>query len=94
MQEQREREQIVQGNQYLRPEVDQKKGTRLTGDQLILFLACVIKCTDQAKNKTEEIKIIVKEVEKVLGVKDVSWEQINERLEVDGSPGSAEESTS
>lgn len=42
-------------SQSLRSEVDQteKSNTALTGDKLILFIAYVINCDDQAKNKTK-----------------------------------------
>lgn len=61
--------------------------TELTVHKLILFIACVINCTDQAKHKTEKIKITVRGAEQFLALKDVSWEQINKRLEVDGKTG-------
>ena len=56
----------------------------LTMDKLVLFMAYVINCADQVKQKTEKIKIIVRAAEKYLGVKDVSWEQVNRKLEGDG----------
>ncbi|XP_037531028.1 uncharacterized protein LOC119408303 [Nematolebias whitei] len=39
-------------------------------ENLVLFIAYVINCTVQAKNKTEKIKIIVKGAEKFLGFKE------------------------
>ncbi|XP_027895304.1 uncharacterized protein LOC114158190 [Xiphophorus couchianus] len=56
-------------------------------EKLILFVAYVINCTDQAKHKTEKIKIIVRGAEKFLGFKEGSWENINKKLEVDGRSG-------
>lgn len=56
----------------------------LTVDKLMLFIAYVINCSDQVKHKTEKIKIIAKGAEKFLGIKEVSWEQINKRLEIEG----------
>lgn len=61
-----------------------KTHTELTADKLIVFIAYVINCTDQVKHKTEKIKIIVKGAEKFLGLKEVSWERINKKLEADG----------
>lgn len=63
----------------------------LSVDKQILFIAYVINCTAQVKHKTEKIKIIVKGAEKVLTVKDLSWEQINKKLESDGKPGTSGE---
>ncbi len=59
----------------------------LTVDELILFIAYVINCTDQVRHKTEKIKIIVKGVEKLLGINNISCENTNKRLEVDGKSG-------
>lgn len=56
-------------------------------DKLVLFMAHVINCADQVKQKTEKIKIIVRAAEKYLGVKDVSWEQVNRKLEGVGRQG-------
>ena len=56
-------------------------------DKLILFVAYVINCADHVKHKTEKIKIIVEGAEKFLDMKDLSWEQINRRLEEVGKPG-------
>lgn len=36
----------------------EKHDTGLTPDKLILFIAYVINCADQAKHKTEKIKIL------------------------------------
>ncbi len=52
-----------------------------------MFMAYVIKCTNQVKQKTEKIKIIVKGAEKFLNMKEISWEQVNKRLEDDGRSG-------
>ena len=60
--------------------------TELGMDTLILFVASVINCADQVKHKTKRIKIIVIGAEKFLDMKDLSWEQINRRLEEDGKP--------
>ncbi len=59
----------------------------LTVDGLILFIAYVINCTDQVRHKTEKIQIIVKGAEKFLGINNISWENTNKRLEVDGKSG-------
>lgn len=56
------------------------ESNKLSMDNLIVFLAYVINCADQAKHKTDKIKIIVKGAEKYLGV-NISWEQVNKRLE-------------
>lgn len=58
-----------------------------------MFIAYVITCTDQVKHKTEKIRIIVKGAEKFWGIKDVSWEHINKRLEADGKPGGPSDRT-
>ena len=63
-------------------------------EKLILFIAYVINCTDQAKHKTEKIKIIVRGAEKFLGFKEGSWENINKKLEEDGRPGPSGENGS
>ena len=52
---------------------------------MVLFMAYVINCVEQVKQKTEKIKIIVRAAEKYLGVKDVSWVQVNRKLEKDSS---------
>lgn len=52
-------------------------------------MAYVINCTDEAIHKTEKIKIIVKGAERFLGLKDVSSENNNKKLEADGKPGSS-----
>lgn len=52
----------------------------LLTDKLILFLAYVINCSDQAKTKTEKIKIIVKAAAKFLDMKELSWEKIQADL--------------
>lgn len=62
-------------------------------ENLVLFIAYVINCTDQAKNKTEKIKIIVKGAEKFLGFNEGTWEEINKKLEVDKKSGTANESS-
>ncbi|MEQ2228384.1 hypothetical protein ILYODFUR_008287 [Ilyodon furcidens] len=54
--------------------------------KIILFIAYIINCTDQAKHKTEKIKIIVRGAEKFLGFKEGSWENINKRLETEERP--------
>ncbi len=48
--------------------------TGITTDRLVLSLASVINCSEQAKTKTEKIKIIVKAAPKFLNMKDLSWE--------------------
>lgn len=49
-------------------------------DRLVLFLAHVTNCSEQAKTKTEKIKITVKAAAKFLDMKDVSWEKIDADL--------------
>lgn len=71
----------------------EESGTTLTADRLVLFVAYVINCTDQVRNKTEKIKIIVKGAEKFLGINNISWENINKRLEGDGKSGGAGDKT-
>lgn len=75
----------------LRQEVGQaeESSTALTVDKLILFIAYVINCTDQVKQKTEKIKIIVKGAERFLGIDNISWENIKKRLEDGGKTGGA-----
>lgn len=58
-----------------------------TMQQLILFMSYVINCTNQAKGKTERIRIVVKGAEKYLGVRGVSMEHISKKLEEDGRTG-------
>uniref|UniRef100_A0A146QDP1 Zn-dependent peptidases, insulinase domain-containing protein n=1 Tax=Fundulus heteroclitus TaxID=8078 RepID=A0A146QDP1_FUNHE len=75
--------------QIARSEQNQRNmsGLDITMDKLILFMAYVINCTDQVKQKTEKIKIIVKGAEKFFSAKDLSWELINKKLENDGKTG-------
>lgn len=47
----------------------------LTTDKLVLFLACVINCSEQVKSKNERTKIIVKAAAKFLNMKDLLWEK-------------------
>ena len=54
--------------------------TGLSIDRLVLFLAYVINCSEQAKTKTEKKKIIVKATAKFLNMKELSWEEINPEL--------------
>ncbi|XP_049416274.1 uncharacterized protein LOC125878859 [Epinephelus fuscoguttatus] len=54
--------------------------TGLSTEKLVLFLAYVINCSDQAKTKTEKIKIIVKAAAKFLNMKELSWEKIQADL--------------
>lgn len=49
-------------------------------DRLVLFLAYVTNCSDQAKTKPEKIKIIVKAAAKFLNVKDLLWEKTHTDL--------------
>lgn len=44
-------------------------------DKLVLFLAYVINCSEQAKTKTEKIKIIVKAAVKFFNMRDLSCEK-------------------
>lgn len=85
VQGQKTKEETATISQTVRSEGGQReqanKKAELEVDKLILFVAYVINCTDQVKHKTEKIKIIVKGAEKFLGMKDLSWEQINRRLE-------------
>ncbi|XP_061909386.1 uncharacterized protein LOC133653724 isoform X2 [Entelurus aequoreus] len=55
--------------------------TGLSMDKLVVFLAYVINCTEQARNKTEKIKIIVKEAAKFFNLKELSWEQVQGELQ-------------
>jgi len=42
---------------------------------MVLFLAYVIKCSEQAKTKIEKIKtMVIKAAAKFLNMKDLSWE--------------------
>ncbi|KAF0039007.1 hypothetical protein F2P81_009491 [Scophthalmus maximus] len=69
------------------------KETAALEDNIILFVSYVINCTDQVKHKTEKIKIIAKGAERFLGIKNLTWEHINKRLEAEGKPGSQAEGT-
>lgn len=78
----------VQGVSSGRSEVRTKQqsveeGINLTLDKLIVFLAYVINCADQTKNRTDRIKIIVKGAERYLGMERITWEQVNKKLEED-----------
>ncbi|XP_061757477.1 uncharacterized protein LOC133553371 [Nerophis ophidion] len=55
--------------------------TGISMDKLVVFLAYVINCTEQARNKTEKIKIIVKAAAKFLNLKELSWEQVQGELQ-------------
>lgn len=61
--------------------------TGLITDKLVLFLAYVINCSEQARTKTEKIKIIVKAAAKFLNMKDLSWEKMHADLS-QGEPSS------
>ncbi len=89
VQEQRRSDDTDKDKDISRQEVGQAVGSNptLTVDGLILFIAYAINCTDQVRHKTEKIKIIVKGAEKFLGINNISWENINKRLEVDGKLG-------
>ncbi|XP_073730159.1 uncharacterized protein [Misgurnus anguillicaudatus] len=60
-------------------EVDKEKRQRETminSESLVLFIAYVINCTEQAKNRTEKIRIVVKAAAKFLNLANLSWEKI------------------
>ncbi|KAJ0003125.1 hypothetical protein NQD34_018165 [Periophthalmus magnuspinnatus] len=65
----------------------------LVMDDLLVFLAYVINCSEHAKHRADKIKIVVKGAEKYLGVKGVMWEQVYKRLEEDRKVGGAGEKT-
>ncbi|XP_038159537.1 uncharacterized protein LOC119795547 [Cyprinodon tularosa] len=92
-QETREIKQTVrQTTQQSKVQTEEK--ATIPVEKLILFIAYVVNCTDQAKHKTEKIKIIVRGAEKFLGFKEGSWENINKKLEEDGRPGPSGENGS
>jgi hypothetical protein len=95
VQEQKRNNDTGKDKDILRTEAGSVEGrsTTLTMDRLIVFIAYVINCTDQVRHKTEKIKIIVKGAEKFLGMSDISWENINKKLEDDGKSGGAVEKT-
>ncbi|MEQ2282305.1 hypothetical protein AMECASPLE_039155 [Ameca splendens] len=72
---------------YQQRKVESEENVTMSVEKLILFIAYVINCTEQAKHKTEKIKIIVRGAEKFLGFKEGSWENINKKLETDGRQG-------
>lgn len=57
-----------------------QENTGIVMDRIVLFLAYVINCSEQAKTKTEKIKIIVKAAAKFFNMKDLSWEKIHADL--------------
>lgn len=61
--------------------------------KVLLLMAYIIKCTDQVKDKTEEMRIIVKGAEKYLGMREASWEDISRKLEAYKKAGGANEKT-
>ncbi len=87
-QEQRRSDDTDKDKDISRQEVGQavESNPTLTVDGLILFIAYVINCTDQVRHKTEKINN-VKGAEKFLGINNISWENTNKRLEVDGKSG-------
>lgn len=58
----------------------EQEKTGISMDRTVLFVAYVINCSEQAKTKTEKIKIIVKAAAKFLDMKDLSWEKIHADL--------------
>ncbi|MEQ2223491.1 hypothetical protein ILYODFUR_037296 [Ilyodon furcidens] len=85
--EQKIREVEQKERQIPQQKLQTEENITLSVEKLILFIAYVINCTDQAKHKTEKIKIIVRGAERFLGFKEGSWENINKRLETEGRPG-------
>lgn len=65
--------------------------TMINSERLVLFIAYVINCTEQAKNRTEKIRIIVKAAARFLNLSSLSWEKINANL---NRIGEAPETTS
>lgn len=57
-----------------------KDVVELNAEKLVLFIAYVINCSEQAKTKTEKIKIIMKAANKFLNMKEVSFEKIQAGL--------------
>lgn len=60
--------------------------TMIKSERLVLFIAYVINCTEQAKNRTEKIKIIVKAAARFLNLRNLSWEKISAELSKIGEP--------
>ena len=84
---QEKQKETVSNIQVLRREPEQhaRVYNPVEFDKLVLFMAYVINCTDQVKHKNEKIKIIVKGAEKFLGMRNISWEQVKQKLEADGN---------
>lgn len=59
--------------------IDKDQNT-VTLEKLIPFLAYIINCSEQARTKTEKIKIIVKAAVRFFNVTDLSWERIQDEL--------------
>ena len=65
----------------------------IKSEQLVLFIAYVINCTEQAKHKSEKIKIIVKAAARFLNLRNLSWEKISDDLSKLGEPPEASTSS-
>ncbi|MED6243810.1 hypothetical protein ATANTOWER_027374 [Ataeniobius toweri] len=86
--------EVEQKERQIPQKLQTEENIELSVEKLILFIAYVINCTDQTKHKTEKIKIIVRGVERFLGFKEGSWENINKRLETEERPGTSDKSDS
>lgn len=51
--------------------------------EFLLFMVEVLNCSAQTESKTEKIKIIVNSAGKYLGIKDVSWRDVEEMLKAE-----------
>lgn len=49
--------------------------------EFLCFIAEVINCTSQAKQRSEKTAIVVKSANRYLGIKDITWESIYEELQ-------------
>lgn len=72
----RQKESQAQGNEG----GGRSKEEAISTEKLILFIAYVVNCADQARTRTEKIKIIVKAASKFLNIGNLSWEKIQTEL--------------
>ena len=49
--------------------------------EFLCFIAEVINCTSQARQRSEKTAIVVKSANRYLGIKDITWESIYEELQ-------------
>lgn len=72
----RQKESQVNGNEG----GGRRREETISTEKLILFIAYVVNCADQARTRTEKIKIIVKAASKFLNIGNLSWEKIQTEL--------------